>query len=176
MLKSDCIPCSCLHSHVQSLQAAMGKKAVERGRDSPHSILNETKFCVKVFSISAHHTHNNVRMPSNVLRDRMHNQVGTKRQRGLKVWRTKRVVNSKQDVSLFSLYCYCSNIRDFHGWICRRFQPSQLRIVVKRNLAFRVKTMEVYVNAHTRADDTTKVPLRASIDIIDAQNMVSKLK
>jgi hypothetical protein len=121
----------------------------------------------------------------------VHHQIGTQREGGLKVRRTKSVVHGKVAVPFLGFgrhHCYVS---DFQCWIGGRFQPDQLGpfpkgqqhrsitgatvstavTVLRRRLRCHVD--KVKGDSHRGSDDPAKVALGAPVHVVHAQSVIA---
>lgn len=98
--------------------------------------LEELEFFVEFLVISPNESHENVRVPSNVLGDGVVDQGCTQIQRFLEIWGHECVVNNHDEFVGFGNVCNCLEVNDFEGWVGWGLNPEQLRGQMQMYLSF----------------------------------------
>jgi hypothetical protein len=85
------------HPEVEGLDASYCQKAVLRAGYSTTRVLDKGQLFVEFFRIDSYQTHDDIGVPSQIFRGRVHDHVSSKIQRILKVGRGKGVVHASND-------------------------------------------------------------------------------
>jgi hypothetical protein len=115
--------------------------------------------------IATDYTHHNIRVPPDILRNRVDNQIRPMTQGCLKVGRTKCVIHRQNAVSSFRFLGHASNIRYFQSGICWGLEPNQFRVSLKGNVFGEIA--ESNLNSVRWLYDAAKISLRPSIHIVN---------
>ena len=123
------MPQCCFMRKRQGLHATQGQETGERIEDGTDRVLHELEFFGDVLAVLHHDdAANHVRMPVDVLRHRVHDQVNAEVERALHIGRCEGVVNHRQDAALPADVCDLFQVGDLEQRIGRRFHPDHFRI------------------------------------------------
>src|SRR5579862_6895383 len=140
-----CILVVPLHSHGESLDSPQHEEAIKWTGRRTDRILQELEARVeslrrrevwigphalrRLHRSVVHHQrpHYYIAMAVNVLRHRVHYDIGSELDRTLVEGRHERIVHTEQTLILMSHICNHPNVDEIHHWVRRRLDPNDLR-------------------------------------------------
>lgn len=180
-------------SEVESFEAAMGKPAVEWGRDSTYGVLQEGETGVKGGRVEGCGPHEDILvghiskrsrigtknrnekaygMAIDVFRDGVNHDIRAMVERVLHIGAQKGVVNHDHDPMTMRHRGYFADIHQAQGGIARTLDPDQFRLI-RPNQFGNVDLNaggKCYLHAMRRGD-FGEVAVRAAIDVGDGDNV-----
>lgn len=108
---------------MKCFQSSVGQKAIKGRRNRANTILREAQLFVHVFIVGANNPHDDIGMATNILGDRMDDNIGPQVQGVLKIRRTKGVVNRQEALLLVTGLRDHGNVSDLERRIGWRLQP-----------------------------------------------------
>jgi hypothetical protein len=162
------------HAHGERLGSAQREEAVERTGHGADRVLMKFQRVVHVLVVGGDESADDVGVPTDILRRRMHDDIRSQVERRLQVRRRKRVVHGDERSMAARDGGHFGDVHELQQRIRRRLQPHDFRIRRKggrdRGDVRRVHVREREPVAFQHAIEQT---IRAAVDVIADDRMIA---
>ena len=163
------------HSDLQGLETSESQIAVEGTWGSSDGLGSEEELVSVALVVGDEASHDDIRVTTDVLGDRVNTDISTEEKRALQVWRWEGVINSSDDSLALGKSADSFDVADLEGWVSWSFDPDELGVLLNGLLdVLDISHIdEGEFNAVLLLTDLSHVSLGTSIDIIAADNVVT---
>ena len=119
------------HSYRERLQAAQHEPRVERPGHGAERLLQEVETLGERVVVRRHEAADDVAVTAEVLRRRVHDEVGAELERLLQVRRRERVVDDEQRTDRVRRVCGLADVDDVQKRVRRRLDPHELDVLAE---------------------------------------------
>ncbi len=163
---------------MQRLQAAQREKAVERAADAADRVLQEPDLVGQLFGRGDRDAADHVGVAVQILRRRVHDDVGAELERPLHPRARERVVDDREDPALAREFRDVRDVDEPQRRIRRRFDPDQLRLRTHDLRERRGIERSAYVTSKfaVRLRTRSNRPERAAIEIVHRDDVTTGIE
>ena len=150
---------------------------MEGVESSAHSLEDEEEAVVKSAIVHDDAASDQIGVSTNVLGNRVGDDVGTKSKWVLVDWRCERVVNDEDSAVLLGHLGELLNIEDLERWVGGSLKPDHLCVGAEclSELGDIAEVLERDVDVGVGSENSAKISLGATVDIIDAEDVITLL-
>jgi hypothetical protein len=166
------------HTDLESLGATEGDPGVEGAETSSHGLKVEEEFVVEFAAVQHDGSGDHIRVTTNVLGNRVRDHVGTEVE-GVSVDGGREgVVNAEEDTCSLKGVGDLSYVKALKGRVSGGLEPAKLCVFLDLLLELGdvAEVGESHLNVCVGVQDLVKVALSATVNIVNAENMVTVLK
>jgi hypothetical protein len=164
-----------LDADFESLGATEGNPGVESAKASSHSFENEEKFVVKFTAVEHHGSGNDIGVSTNVLGNRVGDNVGTKLE-GVGVDGSgEGVVDDEQDTGTLEGIGDLFDVEALEGGVGGGLEPAKLCVLLDALLEGSdvAEVSEGNFDLSVGVKDLVEVALGSTVDIVDTEDVVA---
>ena len=169
---------SLLDSDGKGLGTSDDDPGIESGETSSHSLEDEEESVVESLIVEHKTSGNNVGVTTNVLGERVGNNIGTEEEGVLVYGGGEGVVNNKDDTGSLKSISDLADVEDLKGGVGGGLQPADLSVGADAGLEF-LDVSEVGlsdIDAGVGVENLAKISVSATVNIIDTKDVITALK
>lgn len=150
---------------------------MERVESSAHGLHHKVELIIQLFIIEHDAASDQIRVASDVLSHRVHNDGRSKKKWVLVYWSHKGVVNNEDCTMCFALFRNHFNIKDFKCGICGSFEPNHFGVgsKMRAELCSLAKVLEADFNVGIVPKNLAEITLGATVNVVNAKNVITLL-
>lgn len=175
----DGIALGLVNSDLECLQRSEGKPAVEGSQSSAGALKNEEELVVEGSVVHNKASTEHVGVSTDVFGHRVGDDVGAEEERVCVYSCCKCVVDNKERVfiNLFDCVSNCLNVETLQSWVGWSLEPDEPGVGLDHGLELVDvrEVVEINFNAGVWSKDHSEVSLGSTVDIIDAEDVVTFL-